>query len=760
MHKPAVLLLLATCLAFAAHGQVTQPVFTDSLAGGWQNWSWATVNLASTNPVHGGTRAISISAANWQAFYLHAPTPVDSSVYTGLTFWVNGGASGGQPVQVQGTVASVGQTAIPLAPLPTNTWRQVSVSLAALGFTSGATMEGFWLQITTSSTVPTFHVDDIVLTGPPPSTNPPIGVTALIDAADDRHPISPLIYGVNFGGSNELRALNAPLNRNGGNGTSRYNWQTNASNHASDWYFESLPQEGSGPGAAADLFIGASRAGGAAPMITIPIHGWVARLGPSGARLCSFSTNLYGAQTDTDWQWFPAAGNGISAATGQPITNNNPLDANQVSTTNLQAGWVRHLVDRWGMAAEGGVRYYLMDNEWAIWHETHRDVQPTGVTMDESRDRFCAYAGMVKQIDPGAQVLGPEEFGWSGYLFSGFDLQWGNRHGWAGPFPDRAAHGGALMMPWWLNQVRLRSEVEGRRLLDVFTLHFYPQSGEFSDNTSTAMQALRNRSTRSLWDTNYVDESWIGERVGLFPLMRAWVASNYPGTRIGLTEYSWGADNHMNGATAQADVLGILGREGVDLATRWVAPANGSAAWRAFQMFRNYDGAGAAFGDTSVRATGPNPDQVAVFAAEHGDSGSLTVVAINKQPETPAALTLTVTNFVPLGVARIWQFASNQPIARLADRAFDRVLEHTLPPQSIATIVLPGRPRLAGPEAAGPQQFRLELHGERQLAYIVESSANLREWQPHATNLLVSNQMPVVVSRTNAAGFWRARWSP
>jgi hypothetical protein len=755
-----ILLALSLLAGLSIRAQVSQSIYQDSLQNGWQDWSWATVSLTSTTRVHGGTQAISVSASNWHALYLVASVPVDPASFTGLTFWVNGGASGGQVVQVQGTINNVGQTAIALAPLPTNAWRQVTVSLAGLGFTGGQQLEGFWLQVPTTASVPTFYVDDIVLTGPPPSTNPPGAFAVLVDAAADRHPISPLVYGVNLAGSNALLDLNVPLNRHGGNQTTRYNWKTNASNHALDWYFQSLPQEGSGPGGAVDLLIRDSRDGGALPMVTIPINGWVARLGPAGQRLCSYSIAKYGAQTGNDWEWFPDAGNGIRAATGLPITTNDPYDANQPATTNYQAEWVQHLTGLWGSSTQGGVRYYLMDNEWALWHETHRDVHPVGVTMDQSRDLFCSYAGMVKHLDPAAQVVGPEEFGWSGYLLSGYDLQWGNAHGWGGALPDRDAHGGALMMPWWLNQVRLRSEAEGRRLLDVFSLHFYPQSGEFSDSVSAAMQALRNRSTRSLWDTNYVDESWIGEWVGLFPLMRSWVASNYPGTRLGLTEYSWGADAHMNGGTAQADVLGILGREGVDLATRWVVPAAGSAAYRAFQMFRNYDGARSTFGDVSVRATGPNPDQVAVFAAEHSEHGGLTVVAINKQPAAAATLALALTNFAPLGVAQLWQFASNQPIARLADRRFTNTLAHTLPPQSITTIVLPGAPRLDRVEPAGPQQIRFQLRGARDLTYVTEASSDLRTWQPRATNQLASNSIPVALTQTNAMECYRARWRP
>ena len=70
------------------------------------------------------------------------------------------------------------------------------------------------------------------------ATNP--AVTLKINAGSNRHPISPLIYGVAFATQAQLADLNAPLNRQGGNATSRYNWQANAYNRAADWYFESI----------------------------------------------------------------------------------------------------------------------------------------------------------------------------------------------------------------------------------------------------------------------------------------------------------------------------------------------------------------------------------------------------------------------------------------------------------------------------------------------------------------------------------------
>ncbi|HLY58625.1 MAG TPA: glycoside hydrolase family 44 protein, partial [Stellaceae bacterium] len=102
-------------------------------------------------------------------------------------------------------------------------------------------------------------------------------VTVAVDAAAGRHTIDPRIYGVAFAATADLQALNAPLNRSGGNNTSTYNWQQNAQNLDADWYFESYPDSSATPGESGDTFISDSRAGGAAPMLTVPMIGWVAK---------------------------------------------------------------------------------------------------------------------------------------------------------------------------------------------------------------------------------------------------------------------------------------------------------------------------------------------------------------------------------------------------------------------------------------------------------------------------------------------------
>ena len=517
--------------------------------------------------------------------------------------------------------------------------------------------------------------------------------TIAIDATADRHPISPDIYGVNFASTEQLLELNVGLNRWGGNWSSRYNWQQNCSNRANDWFYESLEE---GPAVAAeesDLFIDTTKAGNAQPMMTIPMIGWIAKMGPNRERLASFSIAKYGAQQANDWQWFPDAGNGI-LANGQPITWNDRNDANTPVDATFMAGWIQHMVTKYGNASGSGVRYYILDNEPSIWHSTHRDVRPEAPGMDETLTLMLDHSAKIRAVDPHAKIAGPEEWGWSGYLLSGADQQYLDRTQDWGNAPDKAAHGGWDYLPWMMAQLHEREMLDGRKPVDIFTVHYYPQSGEYSSNTSTEMQLLRNRSTRSLWDPAYVDESWIGDAYGnpggivrLIPRFREWLDRYYPNTPFGITEYNWGAEEHISGGIAQADILGIFGRERLDLATLWVTPPTGSPAYNAIRMYRNYDGSGSTFGDISVRATAPNPDLISAFAAVRASDGALTVMLINKQLGTTASVIPSIANYTPSGNASRWQMTSNGISAASAVAPGSTI---SLPPQSVTLLVFPG----------------------------------------------------------------------
>ncbi len=510
-------------------------------------------------------------------------------------------------------------------------------------------------------------------------------LTIAIDANAGKHPISNLIYGVAFASKADLQALNAPLNRSGGNSMTDYNWAANAQNLASDWYFESYPQPGATPGAEADSFVADARAAGAQPMLTVPLIGMVARLGTNRSIRSSFSVKKYGAQCAVD-PYDPDAGNGVAANCSTNVTANNPYDAYIKDSPFNEQYWISHLISTWGTSAAGGVPYYLMDNEPSIWFSTHRDIHPIGPHAYEYMSKVVDEAASIKSLDPNAKIVAPEEWGWDGYFYSGYDQQYAAAHGW-GSYPDRANQEvGMDYIPWLLRKWK-----NAGYPVDVVSVHFYPQGGEDSDDVSTATQLLRNRSTRQLWDPNYTSESWIGSKVYLIPRLQGWVNTYYrPGTPVAITEYNWGAEGNINGATAQADIYGIFGQQGLNMATRWTVPPSSTPTYKAMKMYRNYDGANSTFGDTSVSATVPNPDNLSAFAALRKSDGAMTVMVISKGLSGATPVKLTLANFSASGTAKVYRLTSSNVIQKLSALTWSGgVLTDTEPAQSITLYVLP-----------------------------------------------------------------------
>ena len=510
-------------------------------------------------------------------------------------------------------------------------------------------------------------------------------VTVAIDATAKVHPISPLIYGVAFASKAQLNLLNAPLNRSGGNNMSTYNWLVNAQNLDDDWYFESYPQSQTNRGEEADSFVAQAKSQGAEPMLTVPLIGWVANLGPNRSILPAFAVSKYGAQCAVD-PYDTNAGDGVKTDCATDITGNDPNDAYVPDSTAAEQKWISHLIKRWGTWSEGGVGYYLMDNEPSIWFSTHRDIHPIGPHADEYRDKVIAKSASIKALDPGAQIVAPEEWGWDGYFYSGYDQQYGSEHGWT-TFPDRQnEEGGMDYIPWLLTQWKSAGHP-----VDVLSVHFYPQGGEYGDDVSTATQLLRNRSTRQLWDPNYVSESWIGAPVYLIPRLQGWVASYYyAGTPVAITEYNWGAESSINGATAQADIYGIFGQQGLGMATRWTVPASNTPTFKAMKMYRNYDGAKSTFGDTSVSASVPNPDNLSAFAALRTSDNAMTVMVINKVLSGTTAVSLNLAHFTAAGSAKVYRLTSSNAIKAMPNKTWTGgTLSDTEPAQSITLYVLP-----------------------------------------------------------------------
>ncbi len=521
---------------------------------------------------------------------------------------------------------------------------------------------------------------------------PPTSVTINVDPGRVLRPISPLIYGVAHAGESELLALGASLNRWGGNPNTRYNWvHGSAWNAARDWEFRNYGEDASQPRAklsASDEFVGLNQSLAVATEMTVPAIGWVARNGDKQVQSTSVPGN-----------GGPPLRPGIDAVSGY-----DPGENRQRTSVSSQARkgapfvdqpdrsgdivyqdeWVRHLVNHFGSSDDGGVRYYVVDNEPDLWAFTHTDVHPVQPGYDEVLSRFLDYATAIKAVDPGAKVVGPALSGWQGYFYSALDQ--GADH--YRTHADRQAHGDMPFLAWWLDQVRKHDERNGNRTLDVLDVHFYPQApGVWSPADDPETRSVRLRSTRSLWDPAYIDESWIGDAVRLIPRLREWRDTYYPGTQIAIGEWNWGADTTIGGALAVADVLGIFGREGIDLASYWTFPPLDSPAASAFAMYTRYNDRGDSFGDRAVSTeVEASPDYVTAYSSVDSTSGDVMVMLINKldMGALPAQL---IVKGGGRGLEVFRLAAGNSGITSLGSTPIEgSEIQLTLPPSSVTLM--------------------------------------------------------------------------
>ncbi len=455
------------------------------------------------------------------------------------------------------------------------------------------------------------------------------GPALRVDVGTGRHRISPDIYGVNFAQRSFARRTHLSVDRWGGNSAETYNWKIRGSNHGNDWYFENFPDcwelafgycNTGHHYSAVDAQIRQDHTTGTRTLLTLPLDGYVANAvsyAPDNTNPCSFPTDRYGPQDDHD-PFHSLCGNGRH--NGAFVAHPDPSIAGRRAGAGFDAGWVSHLVRKYGDAGHGGVGIYELGNEPGLWDQTHHDFHHRPVGYDELWSKSVAAATAVKLYDPTAAVLGPAEWGWPNYFCSSVDLR---RLGTCDAHsPDRAAHGGAALSAWYLHRFAAAQRQTGTRLLDYFDLHYYPQ-GSYRPATDV---------TRSLWDAHYRDPSWINSVIRLLPRMHTWVRKDYPGTKLSLSEYNLGL-GVTSGPRLQnvieADGLGIFGRQRLSLATFW-PESSSPVPGPAFSMYRNYDGHHHTFGNVGVRATTSRQRRLAVYAAQHGADGAVTVMVLNK----------------------------------------------------------------------------------------------------------------------------------
>ncbi|KAK7045800.1 hypothetical protein VNI00_007202 [Paramarasmius palmivorus] len=147
--------------------------------------------------------------------------------------------------------------------------------------------------------------------------------------------------------------------------------------------------------------------------------------------------------------------------------------------------WNAALAKQWLSGLKNKPALVAIDNEIEIASATHYDMHPEPIDYDEELQRVIDFATAAKEAIPDVQVAAPSTCAWWFY--------WTSVVGW----DDTAAHGNVDFLPWFLQQMAKHDQSTGSRLLDYLDIHYY-----FAPDTSAndvAAKALRLRATRSLW---------------------------------------------------------------------------------------------------------------------------------------------------------------------------------------------------------------------------------------------------------------------
>ena len=537
------------------------------------------------------------------------------------------------------------------------------------------------------------------------------------------HAISPWIYGMNFYQESASDVRHLTLNRQGGNRWTAYNWENNYSNAGSDWgpySSDTYLSSSTTPAEALRPLVVADRARGNASLITLQMQGYVAADAGGNVNINdpSHLANRFKQVVFKKGSAFTITPSTADAsvymdeflwALDQKITGDIYADSTTPTLINL-------------------------DNEPELWPSTHAEIQTGAPTVTGYIQKTVDLCKAIKDLAPAAKTLGPVHYGFNGIVnwqgAAGFsDTYW---------FTDR-----------YLTDLKAASQTYGRRLLDAYDFHWYSEAQGSGTRitdltgptlTDAQIQAIV-QSPRSLWDPTYRETSWIADSLGgpvrILDRIQQKIDAIWPGTGIAITEYDNGGDNHIAGAIAQADNLGVFGQRGVYAACFW--PMSDAPYIRAgFRMYRDYDGNLGSFGDTSIPTTSSDPSKVAAYVSRDSTrAGRYVVVALNR---SSTAQDIGFSGLAVAGAARVYRIAGTSPTPAFVGEVPVNLASWvvTLPALSVSTIeitaadsspvapTISAQPQSATVTAGTGVTFSVAASGTAPLSY---------QWRKDGTNL-------------------------
>jgi hypothetical protein len=562
--------------------------------------------------------------------------------------------------------------------------------------------------------------------GPARQFKPPAGPTK----------VSPYVYGVNQFAAWQTTTKWGVL-RWGGDSFTDWNWTNDWGNSGSDFCFWQ-GSEGGGTGLAGAIAatafpsVPAAQMLGFPSLVTVPVLDHVASSAvtnnvwsgsnppcPGTPSCSSGSANGYAANvanldfvsTDANSTAFvanhPTKGSTLCTCAGSGCGS-----ACTVNTTGpvYQDEFVNFVKVTYGSGS--APIFFSLDNEPNYWPSTHPEEWPymstpgcgtSGtVTSDDIVTRDTTYATAIKTAWPQSKVFGP------------IVAQDGIVYGGDYSDPNLSQ---TTFSDYYLAKMAAAPAAAGQPLLDVFDVHYYTSNG----SASQCMQV-----PRMFWDpmfkdftaaqTDSIDFGWSGQNNyfdtnlyprQMIPRLLGKIDTAYSGKSaepgLSFSEYNPGCETTIEGGVAEADLLGIFGREGVFAATAWPLQAITDSNKQltnylvaAYDLYRNYDGQGSTVGDTAVYAQTSDVENTSVYAfTQSGDPAKVDLVVVNKGSASLSAtiaiasaptLTTAAGYILQNGKAGVVPVTSGAPTVSCSDGTCR--VTYTLPATSATTIAL------------------------------------------------------------------------
>ncbi len=469
--------------------------------------------------------------------------------------------------------------------------------------------------------------------------------------------ISPYIYGINDAGY--LDDVTATAVRQGGNRFSGYNWENNYSNAGADWQHSSDTYLTTGydttlaqtPGACPiHLSQDAAANNVDYKVATIQMAGYV-------------SADRNGAVSESEAapssRWKQVVASKGSAFSLTPNTSDNYVYMDE---------YVNYLVETLGdSTTPTGIQAYNLDNEPGLWSSTHPRMHSSKTTCAEIVSKSTEYASAIKAVDPNAEVFGLALFGVGAYMSLSDAPDWSSyssQYNW--------------FVSYYLDKMQDAETAAGKRLIDAIDLHYYSEdTGQCritncTDNSHTSCVQARVQAPRSLYDSTYIENSWIGQwcsqYLPILPNVNDSINTYYPGTKLAMTEYNFGGGDHISGAIAQADALGAFASNNVYIATLWPLTSNIEYQLSAIDLYTNYDGSGSSFGDTLVQSSTSDISLATSYASINGsDASKVTMVLTNKSLDKTQNATINLSSDADYSEATVYGITSASSEIQLLD---------------------------------------------------------------------------------------------